>query len=76
MSRSRKKAPIGGITTAESEAWGKRRWHKRMRSMFRQRIHHEEDPMPVLANEAGNVWELEKDGKRWWGAAWPKGMRK
>ena len=32
MSRSRRKTPIFGITTATSEAEDKRLWHKRLRA--------------------------------------------
>ena len=76
MSRSRRKVPIFGITTAESEAIGKRLWHKRARAIQRGRLANSDDPFPVVSNEAGNVWSLEKDGKRYWAAAQPEHMRK
>lgn len=72
MSRSRRKTPVTGIATAESEAEDKRLWHKRMRAMVRTQLHHETDPQPLHDNAAGNVWGMAKDGKRYWS---PKKLR-
>lgn len=65
MSRSRRKTPIAGYATAESEAQDKRIWHKRARAMQRQRLHWDGDPLPVQPNEAINPWAMGKDGKCW-----------
>lgn len=39
MSRSRRKTPITGITTARSEKFDKQRWHRAYRHAERQRLH-------------------------------------
>lgn len=65
MSRSRRRTPIAGNTIAESEKSHKRAAHRRERQAMRQRIHHETDPLPVLANEVSNPWLFSKDGKQW-----------
>lgn len=66
MSRSKRKKPIFGITTSESEAEDKRLWHKRMRARVREQLHHEPDPQPIHENAVGSVWAMSKDGKHYW----------
>lgn len=67
MSRSRRKTPIFGHTTARSEANDKRLWHKRWRSRQRDQlvVGAEDDPLPVPRNVVSNTWNMAKDGKSW-----------
>jgi hypothetical protein len=53
------------MSTADSESADKRIWHKRARAMWRGRLAHDPDPLPVLDNEACNPWDMLKDGKVW-----------
>lgn len=74
MSKSRRKTPIFGITTAESDKRFKRREHKRERTVVRDSLSVGADvPHPKLF---GNPWASEKDGKRYWRKAEAKDMRK
>lgn len=80
MSRSRRRTPISGITTAKSNKPFKVIEHRRERAMARTAL--------VAGNEnllhhkaTGNEWASPRDGKRWHGdskdAHWyPKLMRK
>lgn len=68
MSRSRRKTPVFGNASARSEREGKKIWHSRMRAKSRTDIASATDletVLPVLENEAGNVWSMEKDGKNY-----------
>lgn len=68
MSRSQRKNPIHGITTARSEADDKRIWHGRWRCTERDKLvklDHEEDYITAHKNEVSNPWVMEKDGKVW-----------
>lgn len=68
MSRSRRKVPIFGHTTARSEADDKRLWHKRSRSRERDQlasIGPEGDPMPVHRQAVSSTGDMSKDGKQW-----------
>jgi hypothetical protein len=69
MSRSKRSAPIIGITTAESEKDDKRAANRALRRVTRQVIRAEgaeHDVTPVL-REVSDPWRMDKDGKRWWG---------
>lgn len=66
MSRSYRKTPISGITTAVSEKEDKRRCNRSWRRKIKQAIFHEREIMPIQ-REVMNVWSMNKDGKRWWG---------
>jgi hypothetical protein len=63
MSRSRKKTPIGGITTAVSEKKDKQLWHRKMRRA--QRMNPEAD---LQEHEFSNPWQMDKDGKQYYPA--------
>ncbi len=63
MSRSRKKTPITGITTADSDKPFKEAEHRRERRAVRTAIKAGE-PIPDQ-REFGNPWTSEKDGKKW-----------
>lgn len=75
MSRSRKKTPIHGITTAVSEKEGKRIWHKRMRARERDRLITDPESEPTHEREVSDTWGMSKDGKQYYSAD-PKLMRK
>jgi hypothetical protein len=78
MSRSRKKTPIGGITSATSEKAEKLANHRRERRRIRQRLatEPEADVLPHT-RELSNPWAMAKDGKYYF-APWkyPREMRK
>ena len=77
MSRSRRKTPIFGITTAPSEAEDKRLWHKRLRAKTRDQLKAgPDDHIPVDRREVSDPWGMAKDGKRYWKKAPPKSLRK
>ncbi len=68
MSRSRRKTPIFGHTTARSEADDKRLWHKRWRSRARDQLASlgaDGDPLPVHRQTVSSTWDMAKDGKYW-----------
>jgi len=68
MSRSRRKLPIFGLSTARSEAGDKRLWHKRWRSRQRDQLATlcpDDDPIPVQHRAVSDTWDMAKDGKSW-----------
>ncbi len=68
MSRSRRKTPIFGHTSARSEADDKRLWHKRWRSRERDQLavlEPDADPLPVHRQAVSSPWSMAKDGKHW-----------
>ena len=70
MSRSRRKTPIFGHTTARSEADDKRLWHQRWRSRERDQLASlgpDGDPLPVHRQAVSSTWDMAKDGKHWFG---------
>lgn len=78
MSRSRRKTPITGITTAKSDA----RWKKMAARKLRHRVKQELttklelDRFPGKRWDLVNPWSSEKDGKYYWRDADPGWMRK
>ena len=78
MSRSRRKTPISGITTATSD----HRWKKMAARKLRHRVKQELttklecDRFPGKRWDLVNPWSSEKDGKRWFGDRYPEVMRK
>ncbi len=65
MSRSKRKTPIIGITTSESEKADKVASHRRIRRVVKQAITPElETPLP-LEHQLTNTWSMAKDGKRY-----------
>lgn len=83
MTRSRRKTPIFGITTAESEKNFKAQEHQRERSAVRDVINgfivhdpSEEDATIPAPKKFGNPWAGPKDGRRFWKNAKEKDMRK
>jgi hypothetical protein len=75
MSRSRKKHPITGITTAETEKEFKQQEHSRERAKVRDALRTEKEILPH-AKEFGNPWDGPKDGKQIWSDNLDKAKRK
>lgn len=67
MSRSRRKTPICGITTAASEHVDKQVWHRRYRKAVRQRLAQDADTELPHQREFFDPWQMSKDGKRYYG---------
>lgn len=66
MSRSRRKSPIVGITTADSDRPFKRAEHRRERTAVRMRLTDDADHATLPhAKRYGDPWRGEKDGKHW-----------
>lgn len=67
MSRSTRKTPIRGITTAASDKSSKIASHRRIRRTVRQLAL---ENLAVLPDEKHitNSWNFNKDGKRWFDA--------
>lgn len=68
VSRSRRKTPVTGVTTAPSEKQDKRAYNRRYRRASRQVVRGtgelagEQKPLPRL-REHSNPWDMGKDGK-------------
>jgi hypothetical protein len=78
MSRSRRKTPVSGITTAESEKSDKRIYNRRYRHAAKQllSIDPKLEPVPPL-RAFSDPWLMDKDGKhRFDPKSHPKLMRK
>ncbi|WP_288076486.1 hypothetical protein [Pseudomonas sp.] len=69
MSRSRRKTPIFGITTARSEAFDKATWHRAFRRAENQRLQSGSDRESRHFHEFSSPWCMQKDGKHWWSDA-------
>ncbi len=75
MSRSRRKSPCTGITTARSEKQDKRMHNRKFRRISRQKK--DPDDMPQVDYEVTNPWSMDKDGKSWFDPEkYPELMRK
>lgn len=63
MSRSRRKNPICGWTTAKTEKWDKKFWHKKFRQWCKRQ---DEDFVPMHKDRraVSNPWSMQKDGKQ------------
>ena len=78
MSRSRKKTPISGMTTASSDARWKAMAARKLRRTVKQDLNAKLDGDRF----AGKRWDLvdpwtsEKDGKAWFGSRNPESIRK
>lgn len=64
MSRSRRKNPIIGITTAETEKKNKLEANRKLRRLNRIKIHKGDFEFFQL-REISNVWMFDKDGKQY-----------
>jgi hypothetical protein len=78
MSRSRRKTPIFGNTTAKSDAEWKAKAARKLRRKVKQHLEstHDGDGFAGKRWDAVNSWSSEKDGKHYWKRAKPKDMRK
>lgn len=78
MSRSRKKTPITGMSTSESDKAWKQAASRKVRRTVRQRLHDTGDGsvVPWKRYELVNPASSDKDRKQWLGGAFPKLMRK
>ena len=64
MSRSYKHITISAITTATSEKRDKQLANRRFRRISRHRVRIEAEPL-VHLNEISDIWDFQKDGKRY-----------
>jgi hypothetical protein len=75
MARSRRKTPITGVTTAESDKNFKIKAHRRERAALRALDISSQEPQS--SKVFGNPWRGDKDGKQRFDAAMcPQLMRK
>ncbi len=75
MSRSSRKTPICGITTAVSEKLDKRRGNRKARKANRVRLAKGMELIPI--REVSDVWSMDKDGKQFFNQTkFPELMRK
>jgi hypothetical protein len=70
MSRSRRKTPIFGVTSAKSEKQDKQIWHSRLRSRVRTDLasvppDQLECYIAPVSKEVSSVWSMAKDGRRY-----------
>jgi len=78
MSRSKRRTPVRGRTSARSEKQDKRLYNRRYRRVCKQAIHvdHARELLPLL-REYSNPGAMDKDGKfRFDPGALPELMRK
>lgn len=66
MSRSKRRTPVCGLTSAQSEKQDKRLYNRRYRRVFKQALHVDAacELLPLL-REYSNVGAMDKDGKFW-----------
>jgi hypothetical protein len=64
VSRSRRKTPVIGVTTSDSEKQDKTEYNRRHRRVVKQAVHIDDEtrPLPGL-HEHSNPWSMSKDGK-------------
>ena len=75
MSRSRRKTPKTGITTAETEKENKRQANRKFRRVTKVNVKKGRDELP-LTKELSNVWSFDKDGKQFLKNPTKKDLRK
>lgn len=63
MSRSKKKTPICGVSTARSEKADKQASHRKIRRRVRQTDVESGDVALPLERQLTNPWSMAKDGK-------------
>ena len=78
MSRSRRRTPICGNTTAHSDHTWKKAVARLVRRRVRQLLRSDPDHFPLAGKrwELVNPWDCEKDGKFWFGNRRPELLRK
>ncbi|TBV01237.1 MULTISPECIES: hypothetical protein [Pseudomonadaceae] len=67
MSRSKRKTPICGITTAKSETFDKACWHRAFRRAENLRLATDPESEAHHIREFSDPWSMQKDGKCYWG---------
>ncbi len=65
VSRSKRKTPIMGMTSAVSEAQDKAIWHRAYRRAERQRLQSQPFSDPHSFREFSDPWGMDKDGKQY-----------
>ncbi len=78
MSRSRRKTPISGITTAQSDHPWKKMAARKLRHRSKQELNTSLDGDRFAGKrwDLVNPWSSEKDGKDWMSNPDPRWMRK
>ena len=78
MSRSRRKTPIFGVTTAASDAAWKAKAARKLRHRVRQVLEAtlDGDRFSGKRWEVVNPWDAPKDGKHWYAKADARWLRK
>jgi hypothetical protein len=77
MSRSRRKTPMTGVTTAASEKADKAAWRRRHRHAEKMRLDGAGSEYVARSyREHSDPWSMSKDGKRYWGQLLPRLIRK
>lgn len=70
MSRSQRKTPIFGMTSARSEKRDKQLWHRALRTKEHHRLTGLRDEgeafLPLTENQVMSPWSMAKDGKQYW----------
>lgn len=75
MSRSKKKTKIQAITTAKSEKDNKTEANRKLRRIVKQKVNSGQMDLPDL-REVSNVWNFDKDGKKYKPEMTKKELRK
>lgn len=75
MSRSLKKTPKTGITTAETEKENKRKANRKLRRVTKIQVKKGDSGLTSL-KEISNVWSFDKDGKQFLKKPTKKDLRK
>ena len=75
MARSYRRTPIFGITTSKSEKKDKRLANRRLRRAVRRAMLRDKETLPIL-REVSDVWNFDKDGRRYDRFASEEAMRK
>lgn len=76
MSRSKKKTPKVGITTAETEKENKRKANRKFRRVAKNRLKKNDSQLPKTTKEISDVWSFDKDGKQFLKNPSKKDLRK
>jgi hypothetical protein len=76
MSRSKKKTPKAGITTAETEKENKRGANRKFRRISKIVLKKNKDEPTKKIREVSNVWAFDKDGKQFLKKPTKKDLRK
>ena len=68
MSRSRRKTPIFGFTSCDSEKQDKKIWHGRMRAHERDALAKADFDahLTTRKEQVSDAWNMDKDGKHYW----------